>query len=89
MVIDKPPRGRKPSILDSTWALIEMSNNLKKNIEATPVCSSSALESEYTTKNREVKRSTRRDKRSHVVKLAKSAEEAVFVGDKGEVYKIT
>ena len=47
------------------------------------------MESEYKTKNREVKRSTRRDKRSHVEKLAKSAEEAAFVGDLGEVYKIT
>ena len=66
-----------------------MRNNLKKDIEATPVSSRSALESEYNTKNREVKRSTRRDKRSHVEKLAKSAEEAAFVGDLGEVYKIT
>ena len=74
---------------DSTWALIEMRNNLKKDIEATPVCSRSALEREYKTKNREVKRSTRRDKRSHVEKLAKSAEVAAFVGDKGKVYKIT
>ena len=65
-----------------------MTNNLKKDIEATPVCSRSALESEYKTKNREVKRSTGRDKRSHVEKLAKSAEEAAFVGDLGEVYKI-
>ena len=58
-----------------------MRNNLKKDIEA--------LKSEYETKNRQVKRSTRRDKRSHVEKLAKSAEEAAFVGDMGEVYKIT
>ena len=63
-----------------------MRNNLKKVIEATPVCSRSALESEYKTKNREVKRSTRRD---NVEKLAKSAEEAAFVGELGGVYKIT
>ena len=85
----KPPLGRKPWMSNSTWVLIEMRNNLKKDIEATPVCSHSALESEYKTKNREVKRSTRRDNRSHVEKLAKSAEEAAFVGDLGEVYKIT
>ena len=47
------------------------------------------MESEYKTKNKEVKRSTRRDKRSHVEKLARSAEEAAFVVDLGEVYKIT
>ena len=47
------------------------------------------MESEYKTKNREVKRSTKRDKRSHVEKLSKGAEEAAFVGDLGEVYKIT
>ena len=74
---------------DSTWVLIEMRNNLKKDIKATHVCSRSALKSEYKTKNREVKRSPRRDKRSHVEKLAKSPEEATFVGDLGEVYKIT
>ena len=39
--------------------------------------------------HREVKRSTRRDKRSHVEKLAKSAEEAAFLGDLEEVDKIT
>ena len=74
---------------DSTWALIEMRNNLKKNIEAIPVCSRSALESEYETKNRVVKQSTRRDKRSHIEKLAKNAEEAAFIGDLRELYKIT
>ena len=39
--------------------------------------------------SREVKRSTRRDKSSHVERLAKSAEEAAFVGNMAEVYKIT
>ena len=66
-----------------------MRNNLKKDIDATPVFSRSALDNEYKCKYREVKRSTRRDMRSHVEKLAKSAEDAAFVGDLGEVYKIT
>ena len=66
-----------------------MRNNLQKDIEATTVCSRPALESEYKAKNRDVKRSSRRNKRSHIEKLAKSAEEAAFVGDLGEVYKIT
>ena len=73
---------------DSTWALIEMRNNLKKVIEAIPVGSRSALESEYKIKNRDIKRNTRREKRSHVEKIAKSAEETAFVGDMREVYKI-
>ena len=85
-VISKPPR-EKPWMSNSTWALIEMRNNLKKDIYVTPVCS--ALESEYKTENREVQRSTIREKRSHVEKLAKSAEDAAFVGDLEEVYKIT
>ena len=89
LVIGKPPRGRKPWLSDSTGAPIEMRNNLKKDIEATPICSRSALESDKKTKNREVKRSTRRDKTSHVEKLAKSAEEPAFVGDLGEVSTIT
>ena len=87
MLIGKPPLGRKPWMSDSTWPLIEMRNHLKKNIEDTPVCSRSALESEYKTKNIEVKRSTRHDKRSNVEKLPNSAEEAAFVGDMGKVLK--
>ena len=66
-----------------------MRNNLKNYIEALPICRRSALESEYKTKNREVKRITRRDKRSRVENLAKSVEEAAFVSDMGEVHKIT
>ena len=54
-----------------------MRNNLKKDIEATIVCSRSALESKYKTKNRE----------AHVEKLAKSAGEAAFIGDLGDVLK--
>ena len=56
MVIGKGPLGGKPWMSDSTWAHTEMRNNLKKVIEAIPVCSRSALESEYKTKNTEVKR---------------------------------
>ena len=63
LVIGKPSRGRKPRMSDLIWALIEMRNNLKKVVEATLVCGHSALESEYKTESREVKRSTRRDKR--------------------------
>ena len=74
---------------DSTGALLEIRNNLKKVIEATPVCSRSALESEYKTKNREVKGSTRRDKRSHVEQFSESTEEPEFVGDMGEIDKIS
>ena len=89
ITIGKPPLGLwKLWMSDSTWALIEMRNNLKSVIEATPVCSHSALESKSTTKNREVKRSTRRDKRSHVEKLAKSAEVAAFGVDVEEYIKI-
>ena len=50
MVIVKPPLGRKPYMSDSTWALIQMRNNLKV-IEVALVCRRSALESEYKTKN--------------------------------------
>ena len=44
------------------------------------------MESGYKTK--EVKRSIRRNKISHVEKLAKSAEDSAFVGDMQDVYKI-
>ena len=36
-----------------TWDLIEMRNNLKKDIEAIPICRRSALESEYKTKKKQ------------------------------------
>ena len=55
MVIGKAPLGRKPWMSDLTWALIEMRNNSKKVIGATPVCSCSALGSEYKTKKEEAK----------------------------------
>ena len=48
LVIGKTRR-RKPWMSGSTWVLIEMRNNLKKDIEATSVYSRSALESEYKT----------------------------------------
>ena len=67
LVIGKPPPRQKPWISDLTWALIEMRNNLNKDIEATPFVA--------------VLHCTRRDKSSHVEKLAKSAEESAFVGD--------
>ena len=60
-----------------------------KDMATIPVCSRSAFESEHKTKNREVKRSTRRDKKSHDEKLANSAEEPAFVVDMVEFYKIT
>ena len=64
---------------NSAWALIEMRDNLKKDIEATPVCSRSALESEYKTKNKKTEKlSEALEQRSHVEKLAKSTEEAAL-----------
>ena len=67
---------------DSTWALIEMKNNLKKDIEATPViCSCSAkLKTEKLSEALGVRRGRR---------LVKSAEESAFDADMGEVYKIS
>ena len=59
-----------------------MRNNLKKVMEATPCVA--VLESEYKTKNREVKRSTRRDKRSHVEKFYKIIKELVKTNTKAD-----
>ena len=81
MVIGKPPLGRKSGMSDYTWALIEMRKNLKKDIEATPFVA--VLHWKASIKLKTEKLSSGRDKRSHVEKLAKSAEEAVFVGDLG------
>ena len=72
-LIGKSPRRRKPWKSDSTWALIEMRNDLKNDIEVTPVCSRSALESEYkTNKNREVKQ-------EHLNIASKREMKAIFV----------
>ena len=43
MVIGKPTLGRKPWMSDSTWALKEMRNNLKKNIAERTARNSSIL----------------------------------------------
>ena len=56
----------------------------KKNIEER-----TRLEREYQEKDREVKRSARRDKRAFINQLAQSAEDAAKIGDSAKVYKIT
>lgn len=47
------------------------------------------IQKAYTSKDKEVKRSARKDKRSFVKDLAREAEQAAARGELGTVYKIT
>jgi len=47
------------------------------------------VEADYRTKDREVKKSARRDKRAYVEKMADEAEQAAARGEMSTVYKIT
>jgi hypothetical protein len=47
------------------------------------------VQKEYSEKNKEVKKSARRDKRAYMEEIAEEAEEAARRGDLGAVYKIT
>ena len=61
---------------------------MKKDLEATPFVAVLHWKASIKLKTEKLNEAVGVT-RSHVEKLAKSAEEAAFVGDKGEVYKIT
>ena len=81
---------RKPWISDETWRKVETRREMKEkrnhsNTEVEKVAS----EREYTEAEKEVKRSTRRDKRRYVEDLATQAEEAAEKRNSRELYRIT
>ena len=83
-------RNSKPWISTQSWKLIEERRELKVKKEA---AQSQRLkekwQSEYTRKDREVKRSTRQDKRNWADNIAKEAQDAAEMGQMKTVYEAT
>ena len=89
-VLGKQEHRRKPWMSDSTWEKIESRKKKKqKKNEATTEAEKEVADREYEEANREVKRSTRRDKCVYVEELAGEARSAAEAGDMGKVYSIT
>ena len=83
-------RNNKEWITADTWDRVgERKNIRKKLLDAKSPRIQERLQSEYRQRDREVKKSARKDKRSFVDNLAKEAEEAAVRGEISTVYKIT
>jgi len=90
VVLGHRKKQRKAWISDTTWDLIEERKTTKKQLLACKSHESrEQLSQEYKAKNSEVKKSSRRDKRTYIDNLAKEAQEAADKGDTRTVYKIT
>ena len=83
-------RRRKPWISDDTWSKIETRRQKKeKRNTSTTAESKITAEQEYSDAEKEVKKSTRRDKRRHFEDMATKAEEAAAKRNTRELYRIT
>ncbi|KAL1267682.1 hypothetical protein QQF64_033045 [Cirrhinus molitorella] len=83
-------RGAKEWISANTWQKIEERKQLKAkllNLKSQRLIEKATLS--YKNKDREVKRSARRDKRVFAENLAREAEKAAAFGNLGAVYKIS
>ena len=89
-VIGFRKKKNKEWITPETWRTIEERKKAKENLlnAKSPRLIERAKE-EYKTKDKEVKRSARRDKRGFVEELAREAERAAAHGELSKVYKIT
>ena len=80
----------KPWITATTWSKIEERKNIKeKQLTAVSQRIKDRLEVEYQRKDKEVKKSARKDKRNYVEDLGSEADQAAIRGDFTTVYKIT
>ena len=71
-----------------TWRRIEERKTIKSKILNTKSIQE-RLQKEYSSKDKEIKRSARQDKRTYVDKLAEKAETAAQKGELSTVYRIT
>ena len=86
----RPPSGRRQWMSENTWMLMEERNNIKCLMSGH--CSETLgrdLQTQYTAKNKALKRSVSCEKRKQIAELARDAEEAEFNGDIKTIYKIT
>ena len=81
---------RKPWMSAGTWQLIEEWRQLKDNLNrARTRAQKREVQKQYSQKDKEVKKSCKRDKREFAESLAQHAEEAASKGDSKTVYDIT
>ena len=80
---------RKPWISDDTWTLIEERKAIKERILGCNDEERTTLTDMYREKNRAVKRSAKKDKKSYLEDKATEAEQAAAIGDSRTLYKIT
>ncbi|XP_030762005.1 uncharacterized protein LOC115886842 [Sitophilus oryzae] len=81
---------KKPWISDGTWEKIKERKKIKQKIlQAGHSTQIRTLEEQYLTKNKEVKRSARRDKRLWTEELAEKAQMAAEINDSRTLYRTT
>ena len=89
-VIGYKKKASKKWISDETWAKIETRRKARvKMLNAKSSRQMERTQQEYKNRDREVKRSARKDKRNFIEKLASEAEEAAEKREFSTVYKIT
>jgi len=89
-VLGKKTRKRKEWLTTETWTLITERKNLKDLINRTQdQAEKRELQTRYREKNKEVKRSARRDKRKHTEELTTEAETAAGQRNMKRLYEIT
>ena len=89
-VIGFKKKASKKWISDETWAKIETRRKARvKMLNAKSSRQMERTQQEYKNRDREVKRSARKDKRNFIEKLASEAEEAAEKREFSTVYKIT
>ena len=77
-------------IKSDTWTLITERENLKDRINQTQDQDEKhELQAQYWEKNRQVKKSARKDKRSHIEELISEAETAAGQRNTKRLYEIT
>ncbi|XP_078581995.1 uncharacterized protein LOC144865280 [Branchiostoma floridae x Branchiostoma japonicum] len=82
-------RERKEWLSDTTWNLVQERKAAKQHMLNGSERQRAAAAKTYQAKNKEVKRSARRDKRVYMDSLATEAQQAAEKGDTRTVYKIT
>ena len=89
-VLGNQKKEHKEWMSEPTWQLINERRKIKANILAEQnQCKKAELQKEYSNKDKDVKRSTRKDKRDFVENLAEQAEAAAMQGDMKTLYEVT
>ena len=89
-VLGKKTRKHKEWLTTDTWALITERKHIKDLINQTQdQADKQELQAQYWEKNKEVKRSARRDKRKYIEELTEEAETAADQRNMKRLYEIT